>query len=178
MTPLKLIIIFCLSSIPTTPGFSAEVVVPIFIGKHKKNIEDTVAIKSVIEKFKQAIRQKDGPALNELFLYDDIFFQSAPSQIELDRTRAEKDPNFLKQPPTGRAQRFVKFISENSHELEERFYNVQITQDKELALVTFDFDFRVDGAVTNYGIEVWQMFKIGKDWRIATVVWSSTRPEG
>lgn len=174
----KFILLVCISVSPVSPVFSSDEPMPAFAGKHSHNEEDTAAIEVIIEEFKRAIKEKDGPALGALFLYDDIFFQPAPSKEILNQIRSERDPDFLKKPPVGRAQRFVKFISENTHDLEERFYNVKITQDKEFSLVVFDFEFIMDGSVTNYGIEVWQMFKVDGDWRIATVAWSSTRPIG
>jgi len=147
--------------------------VPDYAGKHRGTPADIAAIEAAIEEFDRAIREKDGAALEALFLYDDIFFHPAPPQEAIDQVR-QQDPEFFKKHPSGRAQRFVKFISESKEQLEERFYNVKITQDTEFALVTFDYDFRSDSVVSNYGFEVWQMFKVDGKWQIATVAWSST----
>ncbi len=58
--------------------------------------------------------------------------------------------------------------------VEERFYNVRITQDDNTAVVMFDFDFRINDKITNHGLETWQMMKNKDgDWKIASVFWSS-----
>ena len=147
--------------------------VPDYAGKHRATAEDITVIEAAIEEFARAIREKDGAALQALFLYDDIFFHPAPRQEAIDQVR-QQDPDFFKKHPSGRAQGFVKFISESKEQLEERFYNVKVIQDTEFALVTFDYDFRINGVVSNYGFEVWQMFKVDGKWKIATVAWSST----
>lgn len=72
---------------------------------------------------------------------------------------------------------FVKYITESKEQLEERFYNVKIAQDADLALVLFDYDFRENSKVTNYGIEIWQLFKVEDNWRIISVTWTSKPPK-
>lgn len=56
--------------------------------------------------------------------------------------------------------------------VEEKFYDVRITQDDNLALVMFDYEFLVDGKMENYGIESWQLMKTAGKWKIFSVVWS------
>lgn len=152
----------------------AQESVPDYVGKYTNDPEEIKAIEKVVADFERAIKEKDGTLLKELYLYDDIFFHPAPPQEAIDHVRANVDKEFLKKHPAGQAQSFVKFISESEDALEERFYNVKITQDTDFALVVFDYDFRMNGKVTNYGLETWQMFKVDGRWQIATVVWSST----
>ena len=61
--------------------------------------------------------------------------------------------------------------------IEERFYNIRITQDDNTAVVMFDFDFLRNGKISNHGLETWQMMQ-DKDskWKIASVFWSSKGP--
>jgi len=44
-----------------------------------------------------------------------------------------------------------------------KFYNVKITQDGNVAWVMFDYEFVREGKTQNYGIETWQMMKVGDD---------------
>jgi len=176
MTFQKIFVAFLLVNIL---GFLSPIAAddtPAYVGKYSDTIEDIKAIESVVEDFERSIVEKNGALLQGLFLHDDIFFQSAAPQRMIDRVREKRDPEFMKKHSIGAAKGFVKFISESKVMIEERFYNVKITQDADFALVVFDYDFRMDGKVSNYGIETWQMFKVDGKWRIASVVWSATRP--
>ena len=153
---------------------SAEESVPDYVGKYTNDPVEIKAIEGVVADFQRAIKEKDGALLSGLFLHEEIFFHTAPPQEALDHFRANVNKDFLKKHHGDQAKGFVGFISESEKQLEERFYNVKITQDTDFALVVFDYDFRADGKVTNYGLETWQMFKVDGHWRIATVAWSST----
>jgi alkyl sulfatase BDS1-like metallo-beta-lactamase superfamily hydrolase len=66
---------------------------------------------------------------------------------------------------------FGRFIGSSKGAVEEKFYNVKITQDGNVAWVMFDYEFLVDGKAQNYGVETWQMMKIADDkWKIASVM--------
>ncbi|MBL4791337.1 MAG: nuclear transport factor 2 family protein [Kordiimonadaceae bacterium] len=147
---------------------------PDYVGKYSNVPAEIAAIEAIVDKFQKAIIAHDGAAINALLLHDDILFISAAPQKMIDRVRELQDPDYMKKRPSGQAQGFVKFVSESKMAIEERFYNVKITEDSGFALVVFDYDFRMDGTVTNYGIETWQMFKVDGIWRIATVAWSAT----
>jgi hypothetical protein len=57
--------------------------------------------------------------------------------------------------------------------IQEKFYNVKITQDGHVAWVVFDFEFLNDNVVSNYGVEAWQMYKTDGKWKILSVVWTN-----
>ena len=87
--------------------------------------------------------------------------------------RENIDVNFDGLNPAGYPE-FGEFVATAKVPVEEKFYNVQIIQDKHVAWVIFDFDFLEDGKVLNHGVETWQMLKGADDkWRIASVYWSS-----
>ena len=68
----------------------------------------------------------------------------------------------------------MQFIATTKEPIEEKFYNIKITQDGHVAWVMFDFEFLSGGKVENYGVETWQMVKaIDDKWKIFSVVWSS-----
>ena len=69
---------------------------------------------------------------------------------------------------------FAQLLGSSKESLEEKFYNVNVTQDGSVAWVMFDYQFLRSGTVSNHGVETWQMFKPdGKTWKIASVFWSS-----
>jgi hypothetical protein len=68
---------------------------------------------------------------------------------------------------------FVKLLATSKDKLEEKFYNIEIRQDGDLGLVTFNYDFVINGKVTNSGVEHWQVRKIDGQWKILSVTWTS-----
>jgi hypothetical protein len=72
---------------------------------------------------------------------------------------------------------FARFIETSKGAIEEKFYNVKITQDTNVAWVMFDYEFLIDGKAQNYGVETWQMMKVtGDKWKIASVMWTMNHP--
>jgi hypothetical protein len=158
-------------------GGAAEAadVQPAYIGKHQVTAQDTKLINKVIDDFQIAIKTKDRNLLTSLVVNPNILFESPMKPEDITTYRAKRDPAFdgLK---SGGYQRFASFISEAPETLEEKFYNVKITQDGNVAWVMFDYEFVVAGKSENYGIETWQMIKLpGDQWKIASVMWTTNR---
>ncbi|WP_262692266.1 Cif family virulence factor [Kordiimonas aestuarii] len=145
---------------------------PAYIGRYAENAKDKSAINVVIEKFSKAIEEKDAVLLQSLFMHDDILFISPPTQDVIDTVRKD-NPSFMKSHPSKQAEIFANYISTSEATNKERFFNVNIVQDGNFALVYFDYDFLADGKAINHGIEVWNMFRIDDEWRIASVTWST-----
>ncbi|SDD35254.1 MULTISPECIES: hypothetical protein [Kordiimonas] len=159
-------------------GLAAPVhAAPDYIGTYHSTPEDEAAIREVIARFDRGIREKDGELLKSTFLHDEILFISPPYQAVIDDVRERYDPDFMKVGPMTEAMNFVNFITTTESTVAENFYNIEITQDQTYALVTFDYEFVVDDKVTNYGLEVWQLFKVDGRWGIASVNWSVTMLE-
>lgn len=154
-----------------TVPVAAEGKQPAYVGVYEETAEDKAAIKKVISDFQRAIREKDKELLKSLFMHEDILFISPPRQDVIDMVR-ERDADFMRSHPSQQANITLSFMITEDQDNEERFYNVEIKQDGTFALVHFDYDFVTDGKATNYGFEVWNMFKIDGDWRIASVTWS------
>ncbi len=56
--------------------------------------------------------------------------------------------------------------------IEERFYDPVIRTDGQIATVTFDYDFRAQGQIQNWGQESWQMVKTEAGWKILHLLFS------
>jgi len=152
------------------PAGAAEV--PAHVGRHTTTLEDQRAIAQVVADFQAALKTKDVRLLASLMLNTDIPFSSpaAPQWIRKAREMYDPSANGLR---AGGFHDFAKFIRESKVPVEERFHNVKITQDKNVAWVMFDYEFVEDGKVGNYGIETWQMMQDAEGkWKIASVWWT------
>ena len=61
------------------------------------------------------------------------------------------------------------FLATSKDKLEEKFHNIEIRQDGDLGLVTFNYDFVINDKVHHSGLEVWQLCKIDGQWKILSV---------
>ncbi|KQQ97400.1 nuclear transport factor 2 family protein [Massilia sp. Leaf139] len=146
---------------------------PAHVGRHTSTPEDQRDIRQVVADFQAALKAKDIHKLASLMLHSDIEWVSPPSPENLKKIRESYDPN-ANGLRAGGFRDFVRFIRESKVPVEERFYNLKITQDKHVAWVMFDYEFVEDGKVWNHGIESWQMLKnIDGKWKIANVWWST-----
>jgi len=137
----------------------------------KSNADDLTKIRSVLEEFRQDIIHKGAYALTKLMLNPNIFFHSIDDLEAVDSAR-KYNAQFDGIGPSA-LDGFAKFLSTSKDKLEEKFHNVEIRQDGELGLVTFNYDFVVNDKVTNSGVEHWQMRKIDGQWKILSVTWTS-----
>jgi hypothetical protein len=145
-----------------------------YTSKRVSNLEDLQAIKQVVEDFRLAIINKDGKKLSTLVLNSRILFTSPGDQKAVDKIR-EKDVNY-DGVGVGGFYNFSNFVSTTPDKIEEKFYNVEITQDGVLAWVMFDYEFYENEKLSNYGVENWQMRKIDGKWKIFSVIWSQYLP--
>jgi ketosteroid isomerase-like protein len=136
----------------------------------KSNADDLAKIRSVLEEFRQDIIRKDGYALTKLVLNPDVLFHHINNQEEVDSARkynAQFDGIGASQ-----LDGFAKLLATSKDKLEEKFHNIEIRQDGDLGLATFNYDFVINDKVHHSGLEVWQLCKIDGQWKIASVVWT------
>lgn len=146
---------------------------PAYLGRYITTPADVQAIEQVTQDFRAALITKDAKKLSALLLNNRILFTSPASPAGVRKRRDTVDAN-ADGVAYGGAQDFMNFIAGSKAPVEERFYNIRITQDGHVAWVLFDFDFLENGKVENHGIEVWQMLKTADErWKILSVVWTS-----
>ena len=146
---------------------------PNYIGRHETSTEDIAAIMQVTKDFQSAIIDKNPKQLSTLLLHSNILFASPIPPQGIKNAHEKVDVNFDGVRTSG-AIEFLQFIATAKVPIEEKFYNIKITQDKNVAWVMFDFEFLSGGKVENYGVETWQMLKaVNGKWKILSVVWSS-----
>jgi ketosteroid isomerase-like protein len=139
--------------------------------EYKSNADDLTNIRCVLEEFRQDIVHKDAYALTKLMLNPNILFHSIDNQEAVDGAR-KYNAQFDGIGPS-RLDGFAKFLSTSKDKLEEKFHNIEIRQDGDLGLVTFNYDFVTNDKVTNSGVEHWQVRKIDGQWKILSVTWTS-----
>jgi len=151
---------------------SASAETPAYIGQHTSSPEDTAAIGKVIEAFRTGIINKDPKQLTTLMLNSNILFSSSPTPQQIRGMREKYDANF-DGIFGGGLQDFCGFLTREKSAVEEKFYNIKITQDDHMAWVMFDYEFQMEHKTQNYGIEAWELIKSADDqWKIVSVVWS------
>lgn len=138
--------------------------------------EDIKAITKVTEEFQAAVITKDAKRLSTLVLNPNILFTSPASEAFVQKSRETVDVNDDGMDLAG-YRGFARGIANAKAALEEKFYNVKITQDGHVAWVMFDYEFLRDKKVQNYGVESWNMVKRDGKWKIFSVVWSATYPD-
>ena len=147
--------------------------VPEYLGHHDPSTADNESIMQVTRDFRSALTGKDATKLEGLLVNTRILFTSPMPPESVRKARAQGDARTNAISESG-ASDFLRFVATSKQAIEERFYNIKITQDKHVAWVMFDFEFLENGRVENYGIETWQMIKTADEsWKIMSVVWSS-----
>ncbi len=131
---------------------------------------DVAEINAVVEQFKAAIVAHDGKTFGSLFLQDHDSWLSVADEKRWAAVKA-RNPKARKVVPSSWKQ-FAEFIQTKDKPVEERFYNVRVDTNGAVASVWFDFDFLVDGKVTNRGSESWQMVRTEEGWKISSMLYS------
>jgi hypothetical protein len=161
---LSVTLLFC------TVTFAAD---PAYIGRHQSTPEDVNAIMQLTKDFRAALVAKNVRQMSTLMLNSNILFASPASPQTVKRINEKEDVNFDGL-PNGSYPRFAQFVAGTAGPVEEKFYNIKITQDGHVGWVMLDFEFVQDSKVANYGVEVWQVLKTaGDQWKILSIVWSS-----
>jgi hypothetical protein len=147
----------------TRPALAADVAAP----------ADRAAIEQVVQQFQSAIIAKDGKALGALFLADHNSWLSVADNSTFAAVKARNPAARKVMPDTW--QQFADFVATSKKTVEERFSNVRIESNGAIASVYFDFEFMIDGAVTNRGSESWQMVRAEDGWKISSMLFSIGR---
>ena len=138
--------------------------------KFNSNADDLTKIRSLLEEFRQDIIHKDGYAITKLILNPNVLLHHINNQEEVDGAR-KQNAQFDGVGPS-QLDGFVKLLATSKDKLEEKFYNIEIRQDGDLGLVTFNYDFVINDKVHHSGLEVWQVCKIDGQWKILSVAWT------
>ena len=134
---------------------------------------DTDAIRQVVQQFQSAIVARDGKTLGSLFVQDGGSWLSVLDDATYAAAKARNPAAKKLEPSTWR--KFADFVQHSARPVEERFHDVRIDTNGTVASVWFDFDFLVDGKVTNRGSETWQLVRTDDGWKIQAMLYSVDR---
>lgn len=140
--------------------------------KYNSNADDLAKISGVVEEFRQDIIHKDGYAITKLVLNPNVLFHAVNSQEQVDSAR-KYNAQFDGIGPS-RLDGFAQFLATTKDKVEEKFHNIEIHQDGDLGLVTVNYEFLINDQVTNFGVEHWIVCKIDGQWKILSLVWTTT----
>lgn len=135
----------------------------------QKETNDKKEIEQVLTTFMDCLIVKDSVKFYSLFYAEPVawvgVFKEKTYQDMLKKDNASKD-NF--------GSTYQKFYR-NIYDLvavEEKFYNIDISKDQNVASVTFDYSFWIDKEKINWGKENWGLVKANGQWKITSVIFS------
>lgn len=130
-------------------------------------------INFVVDEFRQSILLADKERFMRLFLNDKVIWQKVYSPEALVEERL-KDANRQRVTfdPASTHQAFIDKIVKNGGVVEEKFHNLAIETDGNIASVVFEFDFFANKKKINFGKEAWHLVNTGQGWRIVSVIYS------
>jgi ketosteroid isomerase-like protein len=138
--------------------------------KFNSNADDITKIGNLLEEFRQDVIRKDGYAITKLMLHPNVLFHSIDNQESVDKAR-KLNAQFDGIGPSA-LDGFVTLLATSKDKLEETFQNIQIRQDGDLGLVTFNYDFVINDKIHHSGLEHWQVRRIDGQWKILSVTWT------
>lgn len=138
--------------------------------KFNSNGDDIAKIRGLLDEFRQDIIHKDGLALTKLMLNPNVLFHSIDNQESVDKAR-KLNAQFDGIGPSA-LDGFATLLATSKDKLDETFHNIEIRQDGDLGLVTFNYDFVINDKVHHSGLEHWQVRKIDGQWKILSVTWT------
>lgn len=136
--------------------------------------DDTKDVPSLIAAYHQAVTSHDGARLVGMFMPQGTAWFSVLSQRAWTHMRVAK-PDLPKIRP-GSVDGFIQMVATSKAVLDPQHSHLHITSDGEVAAVTFDFRFLIDGKEQNRGAENWQLIRTAYGWRIVSIIFSSTPP--
>jgi len=145
----------------------------------KKN--NNAEIKQIIEDFRISIIEKDKEKFVALFqdknipwlgvLSDKSMANISKNTNKSTKKVEQKKPSKVK---PGNYLEFIDWIVSDTEKTEEKFWDVKILSDNEIASVHFKYSFHRGDNKTNWGDEAWHLVKTVNGWKINSVIYSVT----
>lgn len=129
------------------------------------------AIRALMQQFDQAIQKKDLGALRDLFFEGRIVWRSTAhpsSRAMLERAGGRT----VKAVEEQGAYEMLQDPRTASLAFRETFGEPAIVTDGQMASVTFNYDFRINDRIQNWGLENWQLAKVDNQWKIVSLLFS------
>lgn len=142
-----------------------------FVFSQKKSNKEQ--IQQVMKDFFASIKEKDSAKFYPLF-FDNVVWVGTYKEKSFEKIehKSHKAKPFF----SDSYQEFFKSIS-GKKPVEEKYDNVKIIEDGNVASVNFDYSFWYDNKMLNWGKEIWTLVKIYDKWRITSVIFSMEMSE-
>lgn len=149
----------------------------LFLGSASSFAEtpDEKDVKAVIESFRTSIIQHDKPRFLNLFVSPDIPWQGVLTDDGLAQLR-HLNPKAAKVAYDSKstATAFIESIQRSPKSSEQKFSNIKVDTDGDVATATADYEFLSGEKLVNSGKECWLLVRTGAGWKITTLAFSST----
>ena len=122
----------------------------------------------VVETFRLALIAKDEQKFVDLFYQKSVPWIGITGQKRtgnLPSTNGEQLGNHLS---------FIGWVVRTPQQIEEKFWDINIHTDGDVASVHFKYSFYKDDYKSNWGDESWHLLKTNKGWKISSVIYSIT----
>jgi hypothetical protein len=113
-------------------------------------------IQGMMEDFERGLSEKDRSLL--LGLFD----QPSTPVIGIEENEVRRQT----------AEQFIGYIVSSDQHIEEKLKNAVINVRSQLAVMTCDYEYIVDGEKLGGGIEIWTFIRTPEGWKIASFFWS------
>jgi len=127
-------------------------------------------IQHVVWQFKESIIQKDSATFNSLFHENPVVWIGIVKNRSQQK-RLEINPSNRKNYFKDTYENFFRYIMEKGGK-EEKFEQIRIINDDVIASVSFNYSFREENTMTNWGSEYWQLIKAEGKWKIVSIIYS------
>jgi hypothetical protein len=127
-------------------------------------------IQQVVQDFQTGIIKKDRALLTGLF-YPASNSWFGVSTSPAYQALLQKFPGATRV-RSGNYMEFIGFVTGNPDPQEEKFSNVQIHTDGNIAAVYFDFVYLDKGQLNNKGSETWQLLNTADGWKINSIIYT------
>ncbi|OSZ62686.1 hypothetical protein CAP40_19695 [Sphingomonas sp. IBVSS2] len=134
-------------------------------------------VHAVMETFRTAIIRRDKAAFLALFHDGPVIWQGVDSDAlaAKSKRRPGMDTKVAFDPGKTPAS-FIDDIANEKRSSEERYENVAIDTDGDVASVTFDFVYLLGDRSINAGKEAWHLVRTERGWKIVSVIYSNRDP--
>jgi ketosteroid isomerase-like protein len=131
-------------------------------------------IRTILETFANAVKQRDRETFLGLFVDRDVSWIGVMSEAEYARQRGK--PGVPGKLLHSNPSEFMDLVAQFYHTPTEKFSNVVIHTDGEVASVYFDYKFFHGPDLHNWGAESWMLVRGEAGWKIHAANFSYNTP--
>ena len=121
-------------------------------GSERSTAEEKEAILAIVQRLLDTIANRDKAGLIEILVPEGCATLSRDHQVSHTQLRD-----------------FPEKMPEGTSRMEERFYNVLVRIDDDIAVVVAQYDFLFDGEVHHWGTSILSFLKQDERWRICAI---------